>query len=63
MKLKYFILFYIPYVFATNIGFSFLLRDWKYSMKTYTSIYIGIMNLPVIAYVIYFIFQKLTKKK
>lgn len=62
MKLKYFILFYIPYVFATNIGFSLLLRDWKYSMKTYTSIYIAIMNLPLIVYAIYFIFQKLINK-
>lgn len=62
MKLKYFIIFYIPYIFATNIGFSLLLNDWKYSMKTYTSIYIAIMNLPLIIYAIYFIYKKLIKK-
>jgi predicted tellurium resistance membrane protein TerC len=62
MKFKKFILLYIPYVFLTNIAFSILLRDWKHDMKLFVNLQIATMNLPVIAWIGYFLSQKIIRK-
>lgn len=60
MKLKKFIFIFIPYVFVTNIVFSYFLRDPKINMKTWTTLYVITINIPLLAGICYFGYCKIT---